>query len=259
MWRSGPLWSPHIWCKSCAAMIHACFGHTLTWLPPGSLTVHSACDRFFPTSSPFSHSFVKTATETMEDELMFSMEEDGSAKRPSAQRSALKHRASSLSESNASEDDDEDHFICPILDDSAKEVCSHLKNLVYSRQLSNSLPKSNFMYRVRYKTFIWQFVVLMHHPHLSVLQCFCLPFKVWWYAHACTHVLCGSSGISTRVFMCLLEWSAGQPTFYLNVLSDRKQQRAVSPRDYDVCKHGSLSLHISRELQQKLDSVRAAL
>ncbi|XP_039895312.1 eukaryotic elongation factor 2 kinase isoform X2 [Simochromis diagramma] len=83
----------------------------------------------------------------MEDELMFSMEEDGSAKRPSAQRSALKHRASSLGESNASEDDDEDHFICPILDDSAKEVCSHLKNLVYSRQLSNSLPKSNFMYR----------------------------------------------------------------------------------------------------------------
>uniref|UniRef100_A0A3P8RHY1 Eukaryotic elongation factor 2 kinase n=1 Tax=Astatotilapia calliptera TaxID=8154 RepID=A0A3P8RHY1_ASTCA len=81
------------------------------------------------------------------DELMFSMEEDGSAKRPSAQRSALKHRASSLSESNASEDDDEDHFICPILDDSAKEVCSHLKNLVYTRQLSNSLPKSNFMYR----------------------------------------------------------------------------------------------------------------
>uniref|UniRef100_A0A3B4F6J9 Eukaryotic elongation factor 2 kinase n=1 Tax=Pundamilia nyererei TaxID=303518 RepID=A0A3B4F6J9_9CICH len=104
-------------------MIHACFGHTLTWLSPGSLTVHSACDCFFPTSSPFSHSVVKTATETMEDELMFSMEEDGSAKRPSAQRSALKHRASSLSESNASEDDDEDHFICPILDDSAKEVC----------------------------------------------------------------------------------------------------------------------------------------
>uniref|UniRef100_I3KFN6 Eukaryotic elongation factor 2 kinase n=1 Tax=Oreochromis niloticus TaxID=8128 RepID=I3KFN6_ORENI len=83
----------------------------------------------------------------MADELMFRMEEDGSAKRPSAQRSALKHRASSLSESNASEDDDEDHFICPILDDSAKEVCSHLKNLVYARQLSNSLPKSNFMYR----------------------------------------------------------------------------------------------------------------
>ncbi|XP_030611097.1 eukaryotic elongation factor 2 kinase isoform X3 [Archocentrus centrarchus] len=83
----------------------------------------------------------------MEDELMFSMEEDGSAKRPSAQRSALKHRASSLSESNASEDDDEDHFICPILDDSAREVCSHLKSLVYTRQLSNSLPKTNFMYR----------------------------------------------------------------------------------------------------------------
>lgn len=192
---SGPLWSPHIWCKSYAAIIHACSGHTLTWLPPGSLTVHSACDCFFPTSSPFSHSVVKTATETMEDELMFSMEEDGSAKRPSAQRSALKHRASSLSESNASEDDDEDHFICPILDDSAKEVCSHLKNLVYTRQLSNSLPKSHFMYRVRYKTWGYDSLLCWCIIPTLVLQCFCLPFKVWRYAHACTHVLCGSSGI----------------------------------------------------------------
>lgn len=84
----------------------------------------------------------------MEDELMFSMEECGSAKRPDVQRSALKQRASSLSDANASDDDDEDHFICPILDDSAREVCHYLKNLVYSRQLSNSLPKSNFTYKV---------------------------------------------------------------------------------------------------------------
>ncbi|XP_074476955.1 eukaryotic elongation factor 2 kinase isoform X2 [Sebastes fasciatus] len=85
----------------------------------------------------------------MEDDLMFSMEEEGSAKRPPAQRSAPNQRACSLSESNASDDDDddEDHFIRPILDDSAIEICHYLKNLVYTRQLSNSLPKSNFMFK----------------------------------------------------------------------------------------------------------------
>lgn len=83
----------------------------------------------------------------MDDDLMFSMEEEGSAQRPSAQRNGLKHRAHSLG--NASDDDeDEEHFISPILCDSAKEVCNYLKDLVYTRQLSNSLPKSNFLYRV---------------------------------------------------------------------------------------------------------------
>ncbi|XP_017292845.1 eukaryotic elongation factor 2 kinase isoform X2 [Kryptolebias marmoratus] len=90
----------------------------------------------------------------MDDDLMFTMEEEGSAKRPSsssscsAQRSGIKHRASSLSDANASDDeDDEENFISPILGDSAKEVCNYLKDLVYTRQLSNSLPKSNFLYR----------------------------------------------------------------------------------------------------------------
>ncbi|XP_070783116.1 eukaryotic elongation factor 2 kinase isoform X3 [Enoplosus armatus] len=84
----------------------------------------------------------------MEDDLMFRMEEEeGSAKRPPVQRSAPSQRASSLSDANASDDDDEDHFICPILDDSAKEICHYLKNLVYSRQLSNSLPKTNFVFK----------------------------------------------------------------------------------------------------------------
>ncbi|XP_076616193.1 eukaryotic elongation factor 2 kinase isoform X2 [Chaetodon auriga] len=83
----------------------------------------------------------------MEDDLMFSMEEDeGSAKRPPAQRSGPSQRASSLSDANASDDEDEDNFICPILDDSAKEICHYLKNLVHNRQ-SNSLPKSNFVFR----------------------------------------------------------------------------------------------------------------
>ncbi|XP_074476959.1 eukaryotic elongation factor 2 kinase isoform X5 [Sebastes fasciatus] len=92
----------------------------------------------------------------MEDDLMFSMEEEGSAKRPPAQRSAPNQRACSLSESNASDDDDddEDHFIRPILDDSAIEICHYLKNLVYTRQLSNSLPKSNFMFKAAWKNAI---------------------------------------------------------------------------------------------------------
>ncbi|XP_042363238.1 eukaryotic elongation factor 2 kinase isoform X2 [Plectropomus leopardus] len=87
----------------------------------------------------------------MEDDLMFSMEEDGSAKRPPVQRSAPKQRTSSLSDANASDDDDEDNFICPILDDSAREICYYMKNLVYTRQ-ANSLPKNNFMYKSETET-----------------------------------------------------------------------------------------------------------
>ncbi|XP_053710010.1 eukaryotic elongation factor 2 kinase isoform X1 [Synchiropus splendidus] len=87
----------------------------------------------------------------MEDELMFSMEEDGSAKRPAAQGPAPNQRASSLSDANASDDeddeDDEDFFICPILDDSAREICHYMKSLAYTRQLSDSLPKNTFTYK----------------------------------------------------------------------------------------------------------------
>ncbi|XP_024140969.1 eukaryotic elongation factor 2 kinase isoform X2 [Oryzias melastigma] len=82
----------------------------------------------------------------MEDDLMFTMEEVGSAQRPSEQRNGIKPRPSSLG--NGSDDeDDEEHFISPILGDSAKETCHYLKNLVYTRQLSNSLPKTNFLYK----------------------------------------------------------------------------------------------------------------
>lgn len=85
----------------------------------------------------------------MEDDLMFTMEEEeGSAKRPPVQRRAPNQRACSLSDANASDDDDEENFISPILSDSTKEICDYLKNLVYNRQLSNSLPKSNFVYKV---------------------------------------------------------------------------------------------------------------
>ncbi|XP_071763881.1 eukaryotic elongation factor 2 kinase isoform X2 [Centroberyx gerrardi] len=83
----------------------------------------------------------------MEDDLMFSMEEEGSAQRPPVQRSGPSQRTSSLGDANGSDDDDDDYVICPILDDPTKEICDYLKNLVYTRQLSNSLPKNNFMYK----------------------------------------------------------------------------------------------------------------
>ncbi|XP_049916054.1 eukaryotic elongation factor 2 kinase isoform X2 [Epinephelus moara] len=89
----------------------------------------------------------------MEDDLMFSMEEESSAKRPPVQRSAFNQRASSLSDANATdEDEDEDHVICPILDDSFKEICHYLKNLAHERQLSNSLPKTNFLFKSETET-----------------------------------------------------------------------------------------------------------
>uniref|UniRef100_A0A3Q3X5G2 Eukaryotic elongation factor 2 kinase n=1 Tax=Mola mola TaxID=94237 RepID=A0A3Q3X5G2_MOLML len=90
---------------------------------------------------------------SMEDDLMFSMEEEeGSARRPQVWCSAPSHRTSSLSDANASDDDnDEEHFIYPILDDSAKEICNYLKNLVNTRDLSNSLPRSSLMYREAWK------------------------------------------------------------------------------------------------------------
>lgn len=89
----------------------------------------------------------------MEDELMFSMEEEeeGSAKRPPVQTRRSNLRISSLSDPNASDDDDdddEDSYICPILHDSTKEICHYLTGLVHTQQQSNSLPKSNFKYRV---------------------------------------------------------------------------------------------------------------
>ncbi|XP_067343874.1 eukaryotic elongation factor 2 kinase isoform X7 [Channa argus] len=88
----------------------------------------------------------------MEDELMFSMEEEGSAKRPPVQRRTPHQRASSLSDGHCSDDDDDDdHIICPILQDSSEAICQYLKNVVNTRQLSNSLPKSNFMYKETWK------------------------------------------------------------------------------------------------------------
>ncbi|TNN68451.1 Eukaryotic elongation factor 2 kinase [Liparis tanakae] len=105
-------------------------------------------------ASQFLEEKVKAYTsDIMEDDMMFSMEEEGSVKRPHVQQSAPSQRppgprASSLSESAS---DDEDHFICPILDDSAKDICHYLKNMVYARQLSNSYPKGGFMFKELWK------------------------------------------------------------------------------------------------------------
>ncbi|KAK5851068.1 hypothetical protein PBY51_001893 [Eleginops maclovinus] len=85
----------------------------------------------------------------MEHDLMFTMEEEGSATRPPVQQRTPNQRTYSLSDANASDDEDGDydmHFICPILEDSSVEICHYLKNLVYSRQLSNS-PKTTFMFK----------------------------------------------------------------------------------------------------------------
>lgn len=113
--------------------------------------VQGCCLRALPSlqHSPSSPSLCKTTADIMDDELMFAMEEEGSANRLPVQRRAPKHRASSLSDANGSDDEDEDHFICPILDDPSGEICHYLKNIVNTRQLSNSLPKTNFLYKVR--------------------------------------------------------------------------------------------------------------
>lgn len=84
---------------------------------------------------------------------MFSMEEEeGSATRAPGHCRGAGQRTCSLTKSSTSDDDeddeDEDAVIRPILDDSAKEICHYLKDLVSSRQLSDSLPKSSFSYRV---------------------------------------------------------------------------------------------------------------
>ncbi|XP_063748492.1 eukaryotic elongation factor 2 kinase isoform X5 [Eleginops maclovinus] len=92
----------------------------------------------------------------MEHDLMFTMEEEGSATRPPVQQRTPNQRTYSLSDANASDDEDGDydmHFICPILEDSSVEICHYLKNLVYSRQLSNS-PKTTFMFKAKWKNAI---------------------------------------------------------------------------------------------------------
>ncbi|KAL2078200.1 hypothetical protein ACEWY4_025885 [Coilia grayii] len=85
-----------------------------------------------------------------EDELMFTMEEVGNVPKADRQQKTI-----SFTDSHASDDEDEDYYICPITDDPispTKEICDYLKNLVHNKQLSNSLPKNAFAYRSQKET-----------------------------------------------------------------------------------------------------------
>ena len=94
-----------------------------------------------PFLSPVQHTSVRMA----EEELMFTMEEVGSVQKGGRQRSI------SFGDANASDDEDDDYYICSITDDPispTKDICHYMKNLVHNKQLSSSLPKNAFAYRV---------------------------------------------------------------------------------------------------------------
>ncbi|XP_045078581.1 eukaryotic elongation factor 2 kinase-like isoform X2 [Coregonus clupeaformis] len=85
----------------------------------------------------------------MEDDLMFSMEEVGSAQHNLGKQRTPGQRAPSLSNANDSGEDEDDYYICPITDDpvsQAKDICGYLNNLVNSKKLSNS-PRNSFTYK----------------------------------------------------------------------------------------------------------------
>ncbi|XP_030195173.1 eukaryotic elongation factor 2 kinase isoform X2 [Gadus morhua] len=86
----------------------------------------------------------------MEDELMFSMEEEGSATRPQVPGKTPSQRNASqrvCPASDTDEDDDEDFVLYPILGDPKKDIVDYLQNLVVNKQLSTSLPKNDFLYK----------------------------------------------------------------------------------------------------------------
>jgi len=87
-----------------------------------------------------------------DEELMFSMEEVDEP------RNGCSKNRVTFKDSNASDDDDEDDLrICPITDDPispTKGFCDYPKNLVGNQQLSNSLPKNSFTYKVRISHYI---------------------------------------------------------------------------------------------------------
>ncbi|XP_051925600.1 eukaryotic elongation factor 2 kinase isoform X2 [Hippocampus zosterae] len=89
----------------------------------------------------------------MEDELMFRMEEEGSSSRSSDKRCAPKQRVSSLTDDDDGEEDEA--FICSILeDDPVRDICHYMQNSINNRQLSNSLPKTEFLYKETWKNAI---------------------------------------------------------------------------------------------------------
>ncbi|XP_061086970.1 eukaryotic elongation factor 2 kinase isoform X3 [Conger conger] len=79
------------------------------------------------------------------EEMMFSMEEVGSARRSTEQKMG--------SFSDANSDDEDDYYICPITDDPVsptKEICNYLQNLMHNnnnQQLPAASPKNSFQYK----------------------------------------------------------------------------------------------------------------
>lgn len=99
---------------------------------------------------------------------MFTMEEVGSVRKGDRPQKSI-----SFGDTNASDDEDEDFYMCSITDDPispTKEICDYLKNLVQNKQLSNSLPKNAFAYRVRKHAFF-----LTHPMDLALLW----PLAMW--------------------------------------------------------------------------------
>ncbi|XP_051530145.1 eukaryotic elongation factor 2 kinase isoform X2 [Myxocyprinus asiaticus] len=88
-----------------------------------------------------------------EEELMFSMEEVGSLK--DGPRNGCGHSRVSFEDVNASDNEEDDFFICPITDypiSPTKGSFDNLRNLTHNKQLSNSLPKNSFTYKNKNET-----------------------------------------------------------------------------------------------------------
>ncbi|KAG5854348.1 hypothetical protein ANANG_G00036880 [Anguilla anguilla] len=78
------------------------------------------------------------------EEMMFRMEEVGSARRGTEQKTG--------SFADANSDDEDDYYICPITDDPvspSKEICDYLKNLIHNKQqLTAASPtQHSFQYK----------------------------------------------------------------------------------------------------------------
>ncbi|KAJ8363831.1 hypothetical protein SKAU_G00126620 [Synaphobranchus kaupii] len=77
------------------------------------------------------------------EELMFSMEEVGNARR------GTERKMGSVTDANS--DDEDDYYICPITDDPVsptKEICDYLANLIHDKQqLAAASPAHSFQYK----------------------------------------------------------------------------------------------------------------
>ncbi len=110
-----------------------------------------------------------------EEELMFNMEEVGSP-RDGPSNGCAKSRVA-FQDSNASDEDDDkdddDLRIYPITDDLIspnKGFFDYPKNVVHKQQLSNSLPKNSFTYRVSLSPVNLHFTV-SNNTVQEVVQC----------------------------------------------------------------------------------------